>query len=62
MIRVCDCDYCINRTGFEKGHTTCKAFANGVPYEHMDKDLKSLKECNNGIGFEQKEDNNEPSE
>ncbi len=61
MIRVCDCDKCKNRTGFEKGHTLCRAFVNGVPYEHMDKDLRSMKECNNGIGFEPKENSVKPS-
>lgn len=61
MIKLGDCDKCKNRTGFEKGHTLCKAFPNGVPYEHTDKDMKNLKECNNGIGFEPKNNNNEPS-
>jgi hypothetical protein len=52
MIKLGDCDKCKHRMGFEKGHTLCKAFPNGVPYEHMDKDLRNMKECNNGIGFE----------
>ena len=52
MIRVCDCDKCKHRTGFEKGYTHCDAFPDGVPYEHMYKDVRNMKECNNGIGFE----------
>lgn len=62
MIRLGDCDNCRNRTGFEKGHTLCRAFPDGVPYEHMDKDLKSQKDCNNGIGFEPKEEKNETAQ
>lgn len=52
MIRVCDCDKCKHRTGFKKGYTHCDAFPDGVPYEHMYKDVRNMKECNNGIGFE----------
>lgn len=61
MIKVGDCDYCKNCYGFEKGHPICYAFPKGIPYEHMDKDLRSLKECNNGIGFEPKENSDKPS-
>lgn len=52
MIKLCDCDYCKHCTGFKNGHGICDAFPDGIPYAHMDKDMKSLKECNNGIGFE----------
>lgn len=52
MIKMTDCDYCSNCTGFKNGYAVCHAFPEGVPYEYMEKDLKSLKECNNGIGFE----------
>lgn len=62
MIRLSDCDYCKNCLGFEKGYALCKAFPKGIPYEHMDKDLKMVKECNNGIGFEPKENTDKPSE
>ena len=51
MIRFYDCDYCNHNRGMREGHPICDAFPNGVPYEHMDKDLKNLKECNKGIGF-----------
>ena len=57
MIRLGDCDECKNKIGFAKGDALCKAFPDGVPYEHMDKDLKKLKLCNNGIGFEPREEN-----
>ena len=59
VIRLGDCDDCKNRFGFKNGHTLCHAFPEGIPYEHMEKDLKSLKECNNGIGFEPKTENND---
>lgn len=52
MIKLCDCDKCKHRTGFDKGHGLCEAFPNGIPYEHMDKDVRNMKKCNNGIGFE----------
>lgn len=62
MIKMSDCDYCKNCTGFKNGYGICKAFPKGIPYEHMDKDLKSLKECNNGIGFEPKDNNDETAQ
>ena len=52
MIKMTDCDYCSNCAGFKNGYAVCHAFPEGVPYEYMEKNLKSLKECNNGIGFE----------
>lgn len=62
MINLSNCGYCIHCKGFDKGYGICDAFPGGIPYEHMDKDLKSLKECNNGIGFEPKENTDKPSE
>lgn len=56
MIKLCDCDFCKNCFGVKNGHPLCNAFPDGIPYEHMDKDLKQLKECNNGIGYEPRED------
>lgn len=56
MIKFSDCDFCKNCVGIKRGHPVCKAFPDGVPYEHMEKDLKSNKNCNNGIGYEPKED------
>ena len=58
MIRFCDCDFCVHCTDLKNGHAICDAFPDGVPYEHMDKDLEHMKECNNGIGFERREDKN----
>lgn len=61
MIKLSDCGYCAHCKGQKNGYGICDAFPNGIPYEHMDKDLKALKECNNGIGFEPKNNNNKPS-
>ena len=57
MIIFYGCDFCKHCTGMKKGHPVCEAFPNGVAYDHMDKDLQNLKECNNGIGFEPREKN-----
>ncbi len=58
MIKFSDCDFCKNSTGIDKDVFFCRAFPQGVPYEHANKDLKSIKECKNGIGYEPKEENN----
>ena len=54
MIKLTDCDFCQNCYGAKNGHALCSAFPDGIPYEHMDKNLKKLKECNNGVGFKEK--------
>lgn len=37
----------------------CKAFPEGIPIKFMmHENPRKLKECNNGIGFERKEENN----
>ena len=55
MIRFYDCDCCEHCEGLKNGYVICKAFPDGVPYDHMDRDLKNIKECNNGIGYEPRE-------
>ena len=59
MIKFYDCDFCANLfPEMKNGHGCCRAFPDGIPYEHMDLDVKNLKECNNGIRYEkEKEDN-----
>lgn len=47
--------------GIDADEWKCKAFPNGIPYEvysRMDP-WKPPKDCNNGIGFEPKEDEDE---
>lgn len=58
MIKFYDCDYCKHCSGSKNGHIICDAFPDGVPYEHMDKDLKHMKKCNNDIGYEPRKENN----
>lgn len=57
MIKFYDCDSCKNLIEIKNGMFSCKAFPNGVPFEHMDRDLKKIKQCNNGIGYEPKNKN-----
>jgi len=41
----------------------CKAFLDEIPYQHfISKYYENNSECNNGIGFEPIENNNQPSE
>ena len=56
MIKFSDCDFCKHCRGVKDGHPICDAFPEGVPYEHMDKDLRSTKKCNNSVGFEKNND------
>jgi hypothetical protein len=56
MIKLNDCDFCKHSKGSKKGHVICDAFPDGVSYEFQNKDLKNMKECNNGVGYEARED------
>ena len=62
MIRLSDCDDCKHCTGFEHGHALCDAFPDGIPYNHMDKNLTDCKDCNNGIGFEPKDESDKTTQ
>lgn len=63
MICVNDCSKCKNKLPKIDGWLACcKAFPNGQPDDFDYSKVRSLKECNNGIGFEPKEDNDKPSE
>ncbi len=60
MICIDDCAYCKhNRDEMKDGWIpTCDAFPDGIPYEHItNNDVKNIKECNNGVGFEPEEEN-----
>lgn len=56
MIILSWCDDCKHITGKKGFLPTCKAFPDGVPYEFDNDRGKELKECNNGIKYEKKED------
>ena len=51
------CDRCIHKRKekINKYRPTCDAFPKGIPYDYyMEIDVTQIKECNNGIGFEEK--------
>ena len=65
MICITDCSECKHRLPKIDGwRSCCEAFPDGTPLNFDYSNLKGRKICNpdNGIGFEPKEDNNEPSE
>ena len=54
------CDRCIHmREEMAKDNkykSTCDAFPEGIPYKFLrENNVMQIKECNNGIGFEEKE-------
>lgn len=52
MIIFYDCDNCKNCKKVIKDRYFCTAFPDGIPFEHLEKNVKNLKICSNGIGFE----------
>lgn len=54
MIVIPCCDQCIHlrKEKIDGYKVACDAFPNGIPGEHLKKDIEHLKECNNSIGFE----------
>lgn len=51
------CDHCKHiRPNLDGWKMNCDAFPEGLPKRFMlDNDVTKLKECNNGIGYEQKD-------
>lgn len=63
MICVTDCGECKNRLPKIDGWLACcKAFPNGYPDDFDFRNLKERDECNNGIGFEPIENNDETAQ
>ena len=56
MIGLSWCDDCKHKTGKIGFMPTCDAFPDGIPYEFDNYRDKELKTCNNGIGYEKKEE------
>ena len=56
MIGLSWCDDCKHKTGKIGFMPTCDAFPDGIPYEFDTYRDKELKTCNNGIGYEKKEE------
>jgi hypothetical protein len=54
MIVFTDCDKCINRTNNKGFQMACRAFPNGIPYGFEQNNVRELKECKNGIKFEER--------
>lgn len=52
------CDDCIHkREKIDDWKPACDAFPEGTPDEFLFRKSKEIKECNNGIGYEPKENN-----
>lgn len=63
MIGVIDCYDCIHKLPLIDGwRSCCTAFPNGIPLDFDYSQVKKIKECNNGIGYEQEKQNNLPLE
>lgn len=64
MIPISDCAFCVHRRSKLKDGwiPTCDAFPDGKPHDLNEGNLHQLPECNNGIGFEpiEKEDETAP--
>lgn len=58
MICVNDCGWCkhINDKKLDGWRPCCEAFPDGIPFDFDYSKVKEIKECNNGIGYEPKED------
>lgn len=55
MICISACVDCIHRRDYKKDGwiPTCDAFPDGMPLDFDIGKVKELKECNNGIGYEE---------
>lgn len=56
MITLAWCDDCKHITGKIGFMPKCDAFPDGIPYGFDNGRDKELKVCNNGIGYEKKEE------
>ena len=52
MTMLCDCDKCKHKRANKGFQMCCDAFPDGIPYDFDETVVKELKECNNGIGYE----------
>ena len=56
MIRLSWCDDCKHITGMKGFMPTCDAFPDGIPYEFDNGRGNKLETCNNGIGYEKRDE------
>ena len=55
MICINDCSTCIHQRELLDGWLDCcDAFPDGIPYDFNYSIVKEISECNNGIGYEPK--------
>lgn len=55
MICIIDCSNCIHKRPLKDGwDLCCDAFPDGIPIGFPFGLVKEMKECNNGIGYEEK--------
>lgn len=54
MIKLSWCDTCKHITGMIGFQPKCKAFPEGIPYDFDTSKDQEIKECNNGIKYEEK--------
>lgn len=60
MICINDCKNCKHERPLLDGWLDCcDAFPNGIPIDFDYSKVRKIEECNNGIGFELKEQNND---
>lgn len=51
------CERCKHSRDLIDGwNMACDAFPEGLPPKFLDKDVENMPECNNGIGYERKEE------
>ena len=63
LVCITDCSQCKHSRKEKKDNwiPTCDAFPNGQPLNWDYSKVRLLPECNNGIGFEPKENSDKPS-
>lgn len=55
MICIVDCTKCVHKRALKDGwRFCCDAFPEGIPLDFNYGSVKEKKECNNGIGYEEK--------
>lgn len=55
MIIISDCNNCKHKRENIGFQMACEAFPDGIPYDFDESKVKDIKECNNGIGYEEAE-------
>lgn len=56
MISVSPCSNCKHKREKIGFQMACDAFPDGMPYDFNDDIVEEIKECNNGIGYEESDE------